>query len=354
VASVIRAGRQRRFERQITTFDAHMILVAIPVGHTGLVVVTGKTLDTVDSAVQRVQVLLLVGGPLLVLAAAAGAWVIAAAALRPVERMRREAEEISDRHSDTTLGVPATKDEVAALARTFNDLLSRLQGALHRQRGFVSAAGHELRTPLTNLQLELELAARAGRTREQLCDAVTAASEEARRLARLAEDLLLLAQSDEGHPPVLPSRQLLLPLLESAAARVREDGHRRGVAVDVSSPPGVEVLVDEVRLRQVLDNLLDNALRFAPSGTTVSVTSHDEEGRVVVEIADAGPGFPNEYLPRAFERFSRPGSSRDRHGGGTGLGLAIAWAIVDAHGGTIGATNDLGGGARVTIRFPAS
>jgi signal transduction histidine kinase len=169
----------------------------------------------------------------------------------------------------------------------------------------------------------------------------------------LAEDLLLLAQSDEGHPTVLPSRQLLLPLLERAAGRVREDARRRGVDLEVVSPPGVEVRADEMRLRQVLDNLLDNALRFAPTGTTVSMTSREEQGWVVVEIADAGPGFPSEYLPRAFERFSRPDSSRYRHGGGTGLGLAIAWAIVDAHGGTIGAANDAGGGARVTIGLPA-
>jgi signal transduction histidine kinase len=354
VAAVTRAGRSRNLERHVAGFDARMLLVIVPASGSGLLVVAGRTLETVDSAVHRVELVLFVGGPLVVLLAAGAGWIIAGAALRPVERMRREAAEISARDGDGTLGVPGTRDELADLADTLNDLLQRLRAMLHRQRRFVSAAGHELRTPLSNLQLKLELAGRPGQSAGQLSEAVASASEEVRRLARLAEDLLLLAQSDEGKLVVLPRRQPLTPVLELATAHFAVEARRRHVALKVTAPPKLEVPVDAARIRQVLDNLLENALRFSPPSGAISVTASAQDGLVVVEIADQGPGFPDDYLPHVFERFSRPDPSRHRDHGGAGLGLAISRAIVQAHHGTITVTNDRNGGARIKIRLPAS
>jgi signal transduction histidine kinase len=358
VARLTGAGRPRDLERHVAGFDAPMLVVVAPAGGSGLLVVAGRTLETVASAVHRVELVLLVGGPLVVLVAAGAAWIIAGAALRPVGRMRREAAEISAHDVDGTLGVPGTRDELAELAQTLNDLLQRLRGMLARERGFVSAMGHELRRPLSDLQRKPELAGRPGRSAGQRSEAVASASEEVRRLARLAEDLLLLAQSDEGQIVVLPRRQPLTPLLELATGHVATEARRRHVAWKVTASPNLEASVDAARISQVLDHLLDNALRFSPPGGAISVTASTQDGLVVVEIADQGPGFPDDYLPHAFERFSRTDPSRhlSRHWdrGGPGLGLALCRVIVQGHHGTISATNDPDGGARIAIRLPAS
>jgi two-component system OmpR family sensor kinase len=306
-------------------------------------------------AVERAELALLLGAPVAVLLAGVGAWVLAGAALRPVERMRREAAEISDRDLDRRLGVPATRDEVAALGTTINALLGRLQDALHRERGFVADAGHELRTPLAILRAELELAARPGRSREALAEAVHQAGEETDRLIRLAEDLLLLARAD-NHQPFLRTKRLSVPDLLHAAAR--GTGTRvaeREVTIVVHVPDALEVEADPDRLRQAVDNLLDNAARHSPSGGVVELSaSVARPGVLTIEVDDRGSGFPVEFLPHAFDRFHRAGDARSRGDGGTGLGLSIVRAILRAHGGEAVASNRPGGGAAVRIELPTA
>jgi signal transduction histidine kinase len=170
-----------------------------------VLVVVGTGTDVSDAAVERAESTLLVGGPPAALLAGLGAWVLAGAMLRPVERMRRQAAEISDQDLGRRLAVPSTRDEIAALGTTMNALLARLQKAVARERGFVADAGHELRTPLAILRTELELAARPGRSREDLVKAVTLAGQETDRLIRLAEDLLLLARADNHQAFLRPS-----------------------------------------------------------------------------------------------------------------------------------------------------
>ena len=226
-------GGETSFTAQIGA-DRTRVLAA-PATRAGAPVVVAVAARTVvsDVAVERVELALLLGAPVAVLLAGVGAWLLAGAALRPVERMRREAAEISDRDLDRRLGVPATRDEIAALGTTINALLARLQEALHRERGFVADAGHELRTPLAILRAELELAARPGRSREALVDAINEAGAETDRLIRLAEDLLLLARAD-NHQPFLRLRRLsrARPAARRGARRGdpgrRARGHRRG------------------------------------------------------------------------------------------------------------------------------
>jgi signal transduction histidine kinase len=289
-----------------------------------------------------------------VLLAGVGAWLLAGAALRPVERMRREAAEISDRDLDRRLGVPATRDEIAALSTTINALLARLQEALHRERGFVADAGHELRTPLAILRAELELAARPGRSREALVDAINEAGEETDRLIRLAEDLLLLARAD-NHQPFLRLRRLSVPdLLHAAARGAATRAAEREVTVAVHVPPILDVAADPDRLRQAVDNVVDNATRHSPCGGVVELSAGvARPGVLTIEVDDRGPGFPVDFLPHAFDRFHRAGDARSRDDGGSGLGLSIVRAIVRAHGGKVAAANRAGGGAAVTIELPA-
>ncbi|MCU1660748.1 MAG: integral rane sensor signal transduction histidine kinase [Pseudonocardia sp.] len=319
------------------------------------VVVVGTGTDVSDGAVDRAASTLVLGGPPAVLLAAAGAWLLAGGVLRPVERMRRQAAEISDQDLDRRLPVPSTRDEIAALGTTMNALLARLQEALQRERGFVADAGHELRTPLAILRAELELAARPGRSRDALAEAISHAGQETDRLIRLAEDLLLLARADNQQPFLRPEPLSLPALLGVAARRGGAGAADRAVTITVHSPADLIVEADPDRLRQAVDNLLDNAIRHAPRGSVVDVTASSPRPEVVtIEVADRGPGFPPEFLPHAFERFRRAEAARTRDGGGTGLGLSIVHAIAQAHGGHAVATNRPDGGAAVIIDLPMS
>jgi two-component system OmpR family sensor kinase len=329
-----------------------------------VIVVTGATIYVASAAQARARLIILIGGPLAVAAAGLGAWLLTGAALRPVDRMRRRLDEISERDSDARLHVPATKDEIASLAITTNRLLDRLQQALARQRGFVADAGHELRTPLTALKAELELAARPGRSQDALAAAVAAAAGDTDRLIRLAEDLLLLARADDGIAFLAPVRIDVSGLVLSAARSLAAHADARRITIVTRAQGELIATADPGRLRQALGNLIDNAIRHSPDGGIVEVTGEMREiagdGRgpprarqaLVIEVRDHGLGFAEGFLPHAFERFRRAGHGLGRADGGTGLGLAIVASIAHAHGGEAVADNHPEGGARVRIELP--
>jgi two-component system, OmpR family, sensor kinase len=327
--------------------------LAVPCpGHPGWTGIIGEPASGITSTVRGVSMRLTAGGAVFVLLAGIGAYWLAGAALSPVERMRKEVAALSERDAEGGVRVPRTRDELAALAATMNDLLTRLHGALARQRGFVADASHELRTPLAVLRAELELAGRPGRSRAELGQAVTGAEAEVARLTRIVNDLLLLASSDEDRLPVRLARTGVADLLRGSVARVAGVAADAGVSCGVSAPDGLTALIDADRIGQAVDNLIDNALRFAPPGSQVTVTARQAEPGLVIDVADAGPGFPPDFLPRAFERFTRPDTGRARSDGGAGLGLAIVAAIAAAHGGSATARNGPDGGAVVTIALP--
>jgi signal transduction histidine kinase len=306
-----------------------------------------------SDALTHVRRNLVAAGVLIVGVGSVGSWVLAGAALRPVDRMRRQATEMSQ-DDVAHLELPRTGDELHALAVTLNDLLDRLHASLAQQRQLVADASHELRTPLAVLRTELELANRPGRTREELVEAIAAAAEETNRLSRLAENLLALSQLAEVGPHLHARTQPLAPLLDESvdAARERADAATRTFALDAA--PELRATVVAERLRQAVDNLIDNALLVAPAGTAVHVEAHRENGSVVIGVSDDGPGFPPDFLPYAFDRFRRPDAARGADDGGTGLGLAIVKAIAEAHGGTAEARNRPTGGAEVRLILPGT
>jgi len=350
-------ARTQRVTTTSTVEGERTRLVAAPFpGHAGWVGVAAVSLDTYDATLSDVFRELLIGGLAFVAVAGLGAYGIARGALSPVERLRREVAALSERDDDAGVGVPGTKDELAALAVTMNALLSRLHGALARERRFVADASHELRTPFAVLRGELELAGRPGRSREELQRAVTSAAEEAGRLNRLTDDLLLLARSDSDQLALRPEPTNLALLLGRSAELARRRAESVGVTCRVELAPGTLVRVDPDRIRQAVDNLVDNALHFAPRGTQVLIracVAGDGHG-VTIEVADSGPGFPPDFLPHAFERFRRPDSGRARRDGGAGLGLAIVSAVSLAHGGRAVARNRPEGGAVVSIELPTA
>jgi two-component system OmpR family sensor kinase len=331
-------------------------LLAAPSGRPDEVVVVGTSREVVDAAVTRAgQQLLGLGGAVLLLAAVGG-YLLARAALRPVERMRREADELGAHDAGEGLAVPATRDEVARLAETMNALLSRLHRALGRERDFVADAGHELRTPLAILKGELELAQRPGRSQGDLRATVDVAARETDRLIRLSDDLLMLARSTEG----LALRRTEGDLREVAGDAVEASRARAaqvGVMLALDAPAPVVVAADCDRVRQALDNLLGNALQHAPPGSTVTVALRRDTRGTTVTVLDEGPGFTRDFLPVAFERFRRSDAARTRRsdavdGEGSGLGLAIVRSIAAAHGGTAAAANRPGAGAAVSFTLP--
>ena len=323
-------------------------LLATPVASHGRerVVVVGTSTADRDESITDLLQLLLLGGPVALFLASLAAYGVAALALHPVEAMRARAGEISAAEPDQRLPVPPTSDEVARLGRTLNEMLDRLGEALEHERSFVADASHELRTPLAILRAELELALAEGRSPEELREAIGSAAEETDRLTQLSEDLLTIAQTERGELPLRVTRVNLLEVLEGVERRFGRRAQGEGRAIEVKGPPE-EIVADRLRLDQAVGSVVDNALRYGAG--TVSLGLEPVDGEIAVFVRDQGPGFPAEFIPRAFERFSRASSSRRNDG--SGLGLAIVATVVTAHGGEVRAGN-WDGGAEIRITLP--
>lgn len=330
-------------------FDDPLRLLATPVqGQDGpVVVIVGASVEEQKEALESLLAQMLLGGPIVLLLASLLGYSLAAATLRPVESMRREAEAVSAAKPGRRLPLPPADDEIARLGRTLNTMLGRLESALARERQFVSDASHELRTPLAALRTELEIALRRKRTPEEMEAAMRSAEEETERLCRLAEDLLVLAQADDGS---LPVRQEQLPATELLTA-VRERYGRQaadvGRPLQIQADDQLELHVDRLRMEQALGNLVENALLHGRG--RILLIARRRDGRVELHVRDEGSGFPPEFIERAFDRFSRSDSARQ--GPGVGLGLAIVDLIARAHGGSAHAANH-NGGADAWLELP--
>lgn len=328
----------------------HARLLAVPSAH-GPVVIVGASLEEQDEAMSRLTTALSLGGIGALGITAFIGWVVAGTALRPVERMRAQAAEISADQPGARLQIPGTADELARLGETLNDMLARLEDAIEHERRFVDDASHELRTPLGILSTELELALRKARTAEQLEGALRSAAEESDRLNSLAEDLLVLARSDRGRLPVRRKDTDIPKLVNEIKASFQAVEESTGVTIDIEGS-ATRAGIDPIRIRQAVSNLVDNSMRYSPRGSRITIKASNDSGALRIEISDEGPGFPEEFLPRAFDAFTRSDAGRTRREGGAGLGLAIVSAIAEAHGGSATAENRESG-ASVTLVLPA-
>jgi two-component system, OmpR family, sensor kinase len=311
-------------------------------------VVVGTSLADRDDALRGLLAQLLVVGPIaLLLSSLLGYW-LARAALRPVEAMRAEAAAISGSEPGRRLPAGEARDEIGRLAETLNAMLERLERAIERERSFVADASHELRTPLALLKAELELALRKPRTAPELEQALKSAAAETDRVVRLAEDLLVLAQADDGRLPLRRDTVRAGALLGSVQEAFRRRAETAGRTIEGETSDSIALEADRIRLEQALGNLVDNALRHGSGSVLVSAV--ERNGRVEFHVLDEGQGFPPAFLPHAFERFGRADEARTS--GGAGLGLALAAAIAEAHGGSAHAVNREGGGADVWLSIP--
>lgn len=359
-ARLLTAGEVRRAERE----RAGVERVETPAGDARVrarrarprpgssqVVAVGEPLVDRDRALERLRELLLLAGPLALMLATYAGYQVARAALRPVERMRLRAEQITEQDTTERLPVTETSDEIEALGHTLNELLARLDAALARERRLLSDASHELRTPLSVLRTEVQLALRGERDARELRAALESVGRETERLTRLAADLLVLARADQGRLPIRSEPLDVGELLEAAARRASAaaDAAGRKVVAETDAASGF-ARADPDRAAQALDNLVANALIHGRG--EVRLTARATDRRVELHVTDRGQGFPAELLDRAFDRFSRGDPARSGHG--TGLGLAIVAAIAHAHGEEAGARNLPRGGADVWISLPAA
>ena len=329
----------------IPHYEGEWRLIAVPAPGGESAVVLARSLSARDDTLDRLLRELLIASPLALLVASLAGYGLAAAALRPVELMRRRAAAITAT-SPTLLPVPRGGDEISRLATTLNDMLTRLRASFEHERRFVADASHELRTPLALLRTELELALRRPRSPQELEAALRSAFDETVRLSRLADDLLLIARAEQGSLPIRRRDVDAETLLTGIASRFRPRAASLGRTVSTAETDAV-VAADGDRLDQALSNLVENALAYGEGDVRLFATRRN--GIVELHVADAGPGFPPSFLDRAFDRFSRADEARGR--GGAGLGLSIVGLIAEAHGGKAVAAN-IADGADVWLELP--
>ncbi len=332
-------------------FNQPLGTATTPVGY----VQYAKPERSVTRTVNRVRLFLafgVLGGTLL---AFLGGLVVAQRAMRPIAGLTRAAREVArTRDPDITLPKPQANDEVADLAHTFEDMLRELsmareetEATLSRQRKFVADASHELRTPLTSILANLELLeAELGGEQRDMADSALRSS---RRMRRLVGDLLLLARADAGRH--MPRGAVDLSAIATEAAR--EAGALSSdhpVALDLPGPVIVNGVADD--LHRLAGNLIENALIHTPAGTPVTVSVRHQGANAVLEVADRGPGVPDDMRERVFERFARGGGDA-APSGGSGLGLAIVSAVTSSHGGSVEVRDAQGGGARFVVTLPS-
>jgi two-component system OmpR family sensor kinase len=304
-----------------------------------------------------------IGAAVLLVLGVAGFWVVHRS-LRPLAEVERTAADIAAGQLDRRVPQRDPRTEVGRLSLALNGMLAQIQRAVassessaeharrseERMRRFITDASHELRTPLTTIRGFAELYRQgAARDTEMLMSRI---ESESRRMGLLVEDLLLLARLD-AQRPLDRHRVDLLALASDSVHDAQSIAPKREISLKIIDGPGTpEVLGDEARLRQVLGNLVANALQHTPETARVTVRVGTDDDNAVLEVADEGPGMSADDAHRIFERFYRTDSSRDRASGGTGLGLSIVDSLVYAHGGTVSVTTAPGAGCRFTVKLP--
>ena len=310
------------------------------------ILVVGATLEQRNDTLTSLKAAFLVGGPIALILMSFGGYLLAGAALRPIESMRRRAAVISASSLNERLPVPPADDEVARLGRTLNEMLARLEDGLERERRFVADASHELRTPLATLRAELELALRRSRTTQEFENSIRSAAEETDRLSRIADDLLILARAEQGELRLRREPTDVVDVVEKVRDRFDARAELEGRALSVEADEAPVAEVDRLRVEQALGNLVDNA--FEHGRGPITITAGRRNASVELHVLDEGPGLPPDFRDHAFKAFTRATPS----GNGSGLGLAIVETIARAHDGSAGAKLRPDGGADVWIRLP--
>jgi len=325
----------------------------VTAGRGDRVLVVGQSIKSVEDSVASATFLLVVGGLAALVAAGVGGWWLARRALHPVGQMAEAADRIGIDRIHERLSEPKREDELGRLGRTLNRMLDRIERGVYEKRRLVADASHELRTPLAVMRSELDVTLLDKGLDPEARAVLESAREEIDRMTRIVENLLTLARVDEGELKLLPAPVSLRDVAENALEPLQPAAAARGVEIKLAEGEAV-ARADADLVRQVVTNLLDNALKYSEQGGDVEVRVWSHDGRAGLTVKDSGPGIPEEALSRVFNRFYRVDASRNRSSGGSGLGLSISREIIRAHGGRIWVESAEGGGSSFSFEVPAS
>jgi len=329
----------------------HLSIPGMPLGTQPGALIIGRSTRQIDQALQGLVRTLVIAVPLALAVAAGGGIFLARRALKPVDKIAQTAQEIEESDLSQRINVN-TKDELGRLAATLNAMIGRLERAFQRQKQFTSDASHELRAPLAVIQAESSLALQKERPPSDYRQSLETISQESKQMSLLTDQLLTLARADAGKEQWNFTEVDLGSLITNLSADVEVLCQEKGLSCQLGQTQDSVIKGDEARLRELLMNLLDNAIRYTPAPGIVSISLRLEGQMAVVAVTDTGIGIPAEDIPFIFERFYRVDKSRSRAEGGTGLGLAICRHIAEAHGGKIEVESQVGVGSTFSVWFP--
>jgi len=313
-----------------------------------------EPLSVVEDGLSELRRDLFAGVFLVLLLASAGGYFLARKSLAPIASMNSQTQRISAENLSARLDVTNSRDELGRLATTINDLLARLENSFKEQQRFIADASHELRTPLAVLRGETEVALGKTRSIDEYQQSLSLIQDEAERLSRIVEDLFILARQPINTRAALNKERVSLnDAVRDCARAAQVLAVRKGVRLKLEhDSPSIALNGDEELIRRLILNLLDNAVKYTPSGGEISLALGRQNGGAEIVVRDTGIGIPEASQPRVFDRFYRVDKARARAMGGAGLGLSIAQWIVEAHGGAISIVSTPGKGSTFTVVLP--
>ncbi len=341
--------------REVRLYRSGLLVHSLPVttrDGTRFLVETGIPLDSIENTLRGLLLTLAAGLPLMIMIAIAGGYWIMRRALSPLKEIAVGAERITSRNLNDRLPVERSGDELERVSVALNEMIGRLEQSFEHIRRFTADASHDLRTPLTVLRGELEAVAQKSEINPQVGDTISSALEETDRLIRIVESLLAISRLDAGEARMESVRFDLAALASMTTEHVRLLAKDKNIRLDCSSSERVEIEGDQARIKQVIVNLVDNAIKYTHEGGTIHVRVFTEHGNACLEVADTGIGIPIDAQRHLFERFYRVDKSRSRQIGGAGLGLAIVKSIVTGHGGDVRVESSENRGSRFRVLLP--
>jgi two-component system OmpR family sensor kinase len=327
--------------------------VLIPGERAEYIVVAGSSLEPTDEELESLRGILAYVVPIALVLAGAGGWFLAREGLSPIARMAERAGKIGAEDLSARLPVINPRDELGLLARTFNDLLHRLETSLTQQRQFMADASHELRTPVTTTRTAAAVALQQPhRDEQEYRETLAIVEQQTTRLSRIVEDMFTLARADAGSYPVRMAPMYLDEIVEEVVRAARVIATTRQITIELQTPQSAVFTGDEDLVRRLIANLVDNAVRHARVSGFVRIALENRNGGYSITVSDDGPGVPLEAQPHIFERFYRADAARTTTDGGAGLGLALARWTARVHDGDVALVRSSDQGTTFSIHLP--
>ena len=352
----LKPSAQAEFSRKLRLPDGEMLIDAALnctiSDHQRFLVEVGAPLTPIATMLGHLFVQLSFGLPVALLVAILGGFLLVRRALRPVEQIAQKAQQITQHNLSERLPVTRSGDELERLSISLNHMIGRLEDAIQNSKRFVADASHELRTPLTVLRGELENLTQEARLDQAARDTLGSMLEEVERLTHIVEGLVALSRLDAGDAKIEWVQFDLAELAATTADQMNLLAEDKSISVQCNSKQSVLVEGDRARLKQVVVNLLDNAIKYTSRGGSIQLNVTRQNGHAMLDVTDSGIGIPSEAVPHVFDRFYRVDKARSRDEGGAGLGLSIVKSICTAHGAEVQVESTVGKGSRFRITLP--